>query len=242
MTGTCQDITQRKQAEETQIQQASDLAVLEERNRMAREIHDTLAQGFTGIILQLEAADQAVDEDPSRVAEHLARARALARESLQEARRTVWDLLPQALEQLSLEDALREEVRKLQSQVRIPSSFDRQGDRRELPAGVQTALLRICQESLNNTKRHAQATRVWVQLAYNSDGVTLEIGDNGKGFDLDQVGSAREGGGFGLNGMRQRAQLLGGTLKVNTGQGQGTLVAARIPTEGGSGGIQGSEA
>jgi PAS domain S-box-containing protein len=233
MTGTCQDITQRKEAEETQIQQASELAVLGERNRMAREIHDTLAQGFTGIILQLEAAEQAVEEDPNRVAEHLARAKGLARESLQEARRTVWDLLPQALEQLPLEDALREEVRKFQAEAQIEASieafFDRRGDHRELPPSAQTALLRICQESLNNTKRHARATQVRVHLAYTGDGVTLEIGDNGRGFDSEQVGTANEGGGFGLNGMRQRAQLLGGTLKVKSGLGRGTLVSARIP-------------
>ncbi|HEU0021764.1 MAG TPA: PAS domain S-box protein, partial [Dehalococcoidia bacterium] len=237
MTGTCQDITQRKEAEETQIQQASELAVLGERNRMAREIHDTLAQGFTGIILQLEAAEQVVDEDPSQVADHLSRARALARESLQEARRTVWGLLPPALEQMPLEDALREEVRKFQAQTQILASFDRRGDLRELPENVQTALLRICQESLNNIKRHAQATRVTVNLTYTGDVVALGIGDNGNGFDSDQVGSSQEGGGFGLKGMRQRAKLLGGTLNVITGQGQGTLVAARIPAAGSVSGI-----
>jgi PAS domain S-box-containing protein len=237
MTGTCQDITQRKEAEETQIQQASELAVLGERNRMAREIHDTLAQGFTGIILQLEAAEQALDEDPNRVAEHLARAKGLARESLQEARRTVWDLLPQALEQLALEDALREEVRKFRAEAQIEASFDRWGEHRELSASAQTALLRICQESLNNTKRHAQATQVRVHLAYTGDAVTLDIGDNGRGFDLEQVGTVKEGGGFGLNGMRQRAQLLGGTLKLETGRGQGTLVSARLPVAEFPGGI-----
>jgi signal transduction histidine kinase len=167
------------------------------------------------------------------VAEHLARAKGLARESLQEARRTVWDLLPQALEQLPLEDALREEVRKFQAEAQIEASieafFDRRGDHRELPPSAQTALLRICQESLNNTKRHARATQVRVHLAYTGDGVTLEIGDNGRGFDSEQVGTANEGGGFGLNGMRQRAQLLGGTLKVKSGLGRGTLVSARIP-------------
>jgi PAS domain S-box-containing protein len=237
MTGTCQDITQRKQAEEAQIQQASELAVLEERNRMAREIHDTLAQGFTGIILQLEAAEQAREEDPNQAADHLARAKSLARESLQEARRTVWGLLPQALEQMPLEDALREEVRKFQTEAQITASFDRRGDQRELKANVQTALLRICQESLNNVKRHARATRVTVHLSYANDGVALEIGDNGNGFDWSRVGSIGDGGGFGLSGMQQRAKLLGGHLSVRTAPGQGALVKARIPTAGSGSGI-----
>ena len=106
--GTVRDITEHKQAEETQ----RELVVLEERNRMAREIHDTLAQGFTGIVLQLEAAEQGLEGSPAEVPDHLSKAKNLARESLQEARRSVWGLLPQALEERSLDDALQEEVRR----------------------------------------------------------------------------------------------------------------------------------
>ena len=108
--GLVRDITERKRAQEALFQQTRDLTVLEERNRMAREIHDTLAQGFTGIVLQLEAAEQALNESPAEVQDHLARAKNLGRESLQEARRSVWGLVPKALDQRSLEDALEDEV------------------------------------------------------------------------------------------------------------------------------------
>ena len=108
--GMVRDITERKRAEETFYQQTRELAVLEERNRMAREIHDTLAQGFTGIVIQMEAAEQALDGSPSAVPDHLDRAKKLARESLQEARRTVWDLVPRVLEGRPLEAALQEEA------------------------------------------------------------------------------------------------------------------------------------
>ena len=138
--GIIRDITERKQAEE----QRRELAVVEERNRMAREIHDTLAQGFTGIVLQLEAAEQASEESPAEVPHHLSQAKNLARESLQEARRSVWDLLPRALEERSLEAALREEVRRFAAAGQEKASFTLSGDRTELPSNVQAALLRIC--------------------------------------------------------------------------------------------------
>ena len=144
--GVSIDMTERKQAENTM----RELAVLEERNRVAREIHDTLAQGFTGIVLQLEAAEQALDGGHTEVEGHLSRAKGLARESLQEARRSVWDLLPKALEDRSLDAALRQEVDRWAEDGREKASFIFSGDGRELPSPVQAALLRICQESLTN--------------------------------------------------------------------------------------------
>jgi PAS domain S-box-containing protein len=229
MTGTCQDITQRKEAEETQLQQARELAVLGERNRMAREIHDTLAQGFTGIILQLEAAEQAQEGNPADVAEHIYRAKNLARNSLQEARRSVWDLLPHTLEQLPLDAALREEVSKFSAEGHAKASFELVGNRKELSSETQTALLRICQESLGNIKKHANAAKVSVTLTFTQDTVCLGIKDDGEGFDPAQLSGMNEQGGFGLTGMEQRAKLLKGTLEVKSHLGQGTLVEARIP-------------
>ena len=149
------------------FEQSGELAVLEERTRMAREMHDTLAQGFTGIVLQLEAAEQAAEQaaegDPAALEElheHLDRAKTLARESLQEARRSVWDLLPRALEEQSLDSALAAEVGEFDRVGRERASFEVRGRSRELPAAVQAALLRISQESLTNVRRHAAATRV----------------------------------------------------------------------------------
>jgi PAS domain S-box-containing protein len=234
--GLARDVTERKEAEETQIQQARELAVLGERNRMAREIHDTLAQGFTGIILQLEAAEQAQEaaeqaqeEGTKELLDHLNRARRLARDSLQEARRSVWNLLPHALEQFPLEDALLGEVQKFGADISIKASFQVSGEQKEIPLEAQTALLRICQESLSNIKKHANASEVTVQLSYNPDAVFLDIQDNGQGFDHMRAALVTQQGGFGLNSMEQRARLLGGTLKVNSRQGFGTKVEARIP-------------
>ena len=167
--GVATDATERTQAE----QAMQEVAVLGERNRMAREIHDTLAQGFTGIVLQLEAAEQAMEESPTEVPEHLIRARTLARESLQEARRSVWNLLPRALEEQPIDVALDEEVLRFATADAGKAHFSISGTRRGLPADVQTALFRICQECLTNTRKHAGATKVDVSLIYRADEVHL---------------------------------------------------------------------
>ncbi len=211
-------------------EEAGEAAVLGERNRMAREIHDTMAQGFTGIILQMEAAEQSFDDEPSVIPVHLARAKNLARECLQEARRSVWNLLPKALEQRPLDSALEEEVRLFNSASHERASFSVSGHRRELPSDVQAALLRICQESLTNIRKHAQAASVEVTLAYQHDAVRLKVRDDGKGFDPDARKSQPGLGGFGLTGMQQRARLLRGVIEVASEKGRGTRVEVTIPT------------
>ncbi len=222
------------------FEQTREVAVLEERNRMAREIHDTLAQGLTGIVLQLEAAEQDLEEKCEEdLKEHLGRAKALARESLQQARRSVWNLLPQELDRRTLEDALREEVRRFSDVGREQATFALSGDRRELRPDVQAALLRICQESLINIRRHAQATRVQVDLAFQPDAVTLRVRDNGVGFNPKAQDAGQDGAsparppdrtGFGLMGMEQRARLLKGSFTISSERGKGTVVEVRIPT------------
>ena len=229
--GIARDVTERKRAEETLLQQTRELAVLEERNRMAREIHDTLAQGFTGIFLQLEAGEQALDESPLEVASHLNQAKTLARDSLQEARRSVWNLLPHALEDRSLEVALREEVDRLVGESQEKASFDLIGSPSALSSDIQTALFRICQESLTNVKKHAGATEVSVTLTFGPESVDLHVKDNGKGFDTSNPNGATDQGGFGLTGMQQRAESVGGNLIVKSHQGKGTQVEVRIPKE-----------
>ena len=194
---------------------------------MAREIHDTLAQGFTGIVLQLEAAEQVLEGSPSEVSEHLARAKNLGRERLQEARRSVWGLLPRALEERALETVLQEQIGQFGADGQGESTFSLSGNSRELPSHVQVALLRIRQESLTNMGRHANATHVKVSLAFDSKAVYLGVQDDGVGADLD--GTTEVGGGFGLMGMEQRARLLGGTLVVKSEKGKGTHVEVRVP-------------
>ena len=211
-------------------QETSQMAVMEERNRMAREIHDTLAQGFTGIILQLEAAEQAVGEDASAVSKHLNRARSLARGSLNEARRSVWNLRPEALERLALVEALRQEVGRFSQSSDIKARFEVSDDTRELPLDVETALLRICQESLANIKKHAGASEVKVELIFDKSNVALTIRDNGAGFKTDETaGSNGEHRGFGLVSMQERARNLGGTFEVQSEEDKGTLVKITVP-------------
>ena len=228
--GMVRDITESKLAEEDALQQTREVAVLEERNRMAREIHDTMAQGFTGIVLQMEAAEQSMEKSPGALAEHLNRARALAREGLQEARRSVWGLMPHALERLPLDAALQEEVRRFDAEGQEKIAFNQSGKRRELPPDVQTVLLRICQESLTNIRRHAEASEVSVNLKYLAREVLLSVRDNGVGFDPATIQNDKNGASFGLIGMRQRAEQLEGQLVVDSAKSDGTLVQLTIPT------------
>ena len=228
--GIVHNITERKQAEQTLLQQARELAVLEERNRMAREIHDTLAQGFTGIFLQLEAGEQALNDSPTEVVGHLSKAKNLARKSLQEARRSVWDLLPHALEQLDLVDALQKEVEQFAAAGGEQAALKVAGEVRVLMPGAQTAILRICQESLTNVRRHAEANRVDVTLTFQHKAVHLAIQDDGQGFDTGDVEPESAAGGFGLTGMGQRAKQLDGALAITSAKAKGTLVEVTIPT------------
>ena len=215
------------------FEQAGDVAVLQERNRMAREIHDTLAQGFTGIVLQLEAADQAMEDGAEQpvVSRHLDRARDLARDSLNEARRSVWNLLPRALDGRALDDALAQEVGQFAALGREVASFSLTGVQRSLPTDVGAALLRICQESLTNVRKHAEATAVTVELEFREADVVLRVADDGKGFEL--AGARQEarsrGGGLGIAGMEQRTGQLDGALTVRSGANGGTLVEATVP-------------
>jgi nitrate/nitrite-specific signal transduction histidine kinase len=209
------------------------MAVMEERNRMAREIHDTLAQGFSGIILQLEAGEQALGSDLPALQRHLNQARNLARKSLAEARRSVWNLRPQALEQRPLADAIKEEVDRFSQSTGVNVKFNILGDRRDLPPELEAGILRIFQESMANVRKHAKATEVEVNLTFNEAAAELAVRDNGVGFkpkvsgDVDRGKKKRDT--FGLISMRERARGLGGTFEVQSQSGKGTLVKIVIP-------------
>ncbi|MEU5691727.1 sensor histidine kinase [Actinosynnema sp. NPDC020468] len=196
--------------------QAREAGVLDERQRLAREIHDTLAQGFTGIITQLQAVDA-----PDR---HVDTAVRLARENLAEARRSVHALSPPALEDANLPDALDEVVAGWIDQTGVPVTVSCTGVPRPLHPEVEVTLLRAAQEALANVAKHAAAHRVGLTLSYMEDVVTLDVRDDGTGFDPD----ARTAG-FGLVGMRQRVARLAGALVVESEPGAGTAVSASVP-------------
>lgn len=209
------------------LSQAREAGVLDERQRMAREIHDTLAQGLTGIITQLQAAEQAGDERHR----HIDAAVRLARESLVEARRSVHALRPQPLETARLSDALADVASRWSALHRIAVQVTTTGTARPLRPDAEAALLRTAQEALANVAKHARATRVGVTLSYLDDEVALDVRDDGSGFD-PAAGRPSETGGYGLIGMRQRIEGLSGTLQIESEPGFGTAISARVPAVG----------
>ena len=196
------------------------------------EIHDTIAQGLTGIITQLEAANQAVDRPADRD-RHLANAELLARESLTEARRSVEASMPAALESRSLPEALDGVAREWSDLNGIPIDIRVTGEVIALHPDIEVALLRTAQEALANVARHAGATRAGLTLSYMGDVVTLDVRDDGVGFAVPEAGgSVGPGGGFGLTGMRQRVARVAGSLAIESEPGGGTAVSARVPAIG----------
>jgi signal transduction histidine kinase len=200
-------------------------AVVAERNRMARDIHDTLAQGFTGVIVQLEAAEDARLRGLAPESdEHLRRARELARESLQEARRSVRALRPQALDGSSLCDALESLVERITHGTGTHAELLVIGEPRPLRPEWEENLYRICQELVTNVVRHARARHVVARLVFEPNEVRLDVRDDGVGFD-----SARRPDGHGLAGIEERVAEMGGQLAVRTVVGDGTTIMVHLP-------------
>ena len=240
------------------LAQAREAGVLDERQRMAREIHDTLAQGLTGIITQLEAAQQTGgDAERER---RIGNAKRLARDSLAEARRSVQALRPQALENSRLPEALADEVARWSATSGVPGEVETTGDARALHPEVEVTLLRVAQEALANVAKHARASRAGVTLSYMEDVVSLDVCDDGAGFALpaspngsstngnstngnstngnsangnsangNSANGSRANGGFGLIAMRQRVSRLAGQLEIESEPGAGTAVSASLP-------------
>jgi signal transduction histidine kinase len=208
--------------------QGRQAAVLEERNRMAREIHDTLAQGFTGILMQLEATESALDSARGNLArERLTKARELARASLSEARRSVWALRPQALEQQPFVAALRAAATTLTGDTAIQLSFAVEGTVGYIPTELETDLLRVAQEAITNTVKHATAQNVHVRLHDDGTRLVLHIRDDGHGF-APQAARELDGSGFGLTAMRERMERHGGRLMIQSTPGHGTEIIAHV--------------
>ena len=240
------------------LTQAREAGILDERQRMAQEIHDTLAQGLAGIITQLQAAEQA-SHDPAERRRHFEAATRLARDSLTEARRSVHALRPEPLELARLGGALRGVAEHWSALNGIPVQVTTTGTERNLPHDTEFVLLRTAQEALANVAKHAAATRVGLTLSYMDEEVVLDVRDDGRGFDPAR--SAREPayagapapapapapasasapapapagteaplrGGFGLIAMRQRIEDAAGTLQIESEPGGGTAICASVP-------------
>jgi two-component system NarL family sensor kinase len=203
------------------------LGALEERNRLAREIHDTLAQGLTAVALQLESADVMLETGtgPERVRQTVQQALSLTRANLEEARRSVLDLRAAPLEGRSLEAALAILAKKQASEAGFKVRFEAVGGNRPLLVRTEVGLYRIAQEALSNIVQHAQAAHVFLRLSITTTEVTMIIEDDGQGFDPAEIAKNR----YGLIGMNERVSLLGGQLHIESGPGAGTRLVVAVP-------------
>lgn len=192
--------------------------VAAERQRLAADIHDTLAQGFGSIVMLAQAVRVSLAHDPSAADGQLDLIERTARDNLAEARAMVAASQPLALQSATVAEAIRRLGEEYAAQVRLD------GEPRPLPPPVAVVLLRSCQEALTNVRRHARATNVHIELSFTDEVVRLSVADDGVGFD---PGGGR--GGFGLSGMRGRAGEVGGTLRVESEPGAGTTVALEVP-------------
>ncbi|MFC6886484.1 MULTISPECIES: sensor histidine kinase [Actinomadura] len=209
------------------LARAREGGVHDERQRMAGEIHDTIAQGLAGVITQLQAARNARDRDRDWE-RHLDLAQEMARESLAEARRSVQALRPRPLEEAGLAEALAGVAERWTALHRVPVEVSTTGTVRPMHPEVEGTLLRTAQEALANVAKHARASRVALTLSYMGDLVTLDVRDDGAGFAPGRV-RPTETGGYGLTAMRRRVARVAGTLDIESEPGAGTAICASVP-------------
>lgn len=199
--------------------------MMAERQRLANEIHDTLAQGFTSVLMLVQAAESALTRDEASVRRHLASAERTARENLAEARSLVAALQPAPLQDATLADAVRRISQAFADEQGIAVAVQVQGEPRLLAAAEEVVVVRATQEALANVRKHAAARRVDIVLTYTADAVALTVHDDGAGFDLDTLSGTE---GFGIRGIRARLVEVGGALTVHSATGEGTTVEVRL--------------
>jgi signal transduction histidine kinase len=204
-------------------------AALAERTRIAQELHDTLLQGFAGVTLQLKAAELALPDQPDVAAETLVRVHRLATEALREARESVWDLRGSELDELDLIEALRGRALAATAGSNVAVTVTARGVPRRLPRRIEAAALRVGREALANAVKHADASRIEIDLQFGAALLALQIRDDGRGFTQDQLETAIRNGHFGITSMQDRARQAGGTCEVGPGVQGGTVVTLRLP-------------
>jgi signal transduction histidine kinase len=207
-------------------------AVLAERTRLARDLHDTLEQTLTGIALRLDTSAKLAPRDPATANDHLQLARNWLHQSQVDLRRSIWDLRSRELEQFDLSGALRRSAEQLVDGTEIGLQFRTEGTPQGLPEVVEENVLRIGQEALTNIAKHARATRVGILLQFDPRMLSLRVEDNGLGFEHREGGLPPEGH-FGLRGMSERAKRLAGGIVIHSVLGRGTTITVEIPLEPG---------
>ncbi len=222
VVSTLVEITRLKRAELMSREQAVSM----ERGRMAADIHDTLSQGLSAIVLQLQAAEDEVSVSLDNAQWHLRRARDVARESLDQVRHFTWMVSDSSLDNEDLASSLLLLAQRIFTVAHVELELSVHGDVRVLLPGTRLELLRIARESLLNVLKHAQANTVYIRLTYEREWLQLRVEDDGRGF---APSLSVHSGGFGLIGMRKRAECLGGTVSVASQPGLGTRIAVRIP-------------
>ena len=204
--------------------------VLEERERLAGDIHDTVAQGLASIVMLLEAAQASLESSGPGTLSHIEQALQAARDNLREVRRLVWALRPESLEKGTLTEAMRRLAATANGDGVIDVKVVVDGKVRRLPTEIEVTVLRAAQELLSNVRRHAAATRATVALTYEDDAVVLKASDDGQGMDAESLGrSPGRDGGLGLVMMRERVEALAGSLHIDSHSGAGTAVSIRLP-------------
>ena len=220
------------------VAQAREAGVLDERQRLAGEIHDTIAQGLTGIVRQLEVVERFDGrDDADKRRHHLALARELARESLAEARRSVQAMRPGPLAAAQLPEALAELTASWSRTAGIEARVEVSGEAVPLAPGIEVVLFRAAQEALANAGKYSGAGRVGVTLSYAGDVVVLDVVDDGAGFDPERVAAGSvngNGNGYGLTAMRSRLRQVGGSLTIESEPGDGTAISAAVPLGAGA--------
>ncbi|MBI2841313.1 MAG: sensor histidine kinase [Acidobacteria bacterium] len=207
---------------------ASRVAVLNERNRIAREIHDSLGQQLAGVVTHLEAAKHIIGGSPETARSYVDRACTLAREGIEEARRSIWALRPRTLEESDLPGALAVLAKRIAEGTNTRVQVCVTGAAVGLSEEIDISLLRAAQEAATNAMKHARATEIRIELAYAADRVVLSVCDDGRGFsDRDRFDS--RGSGFGLKGMRERIEESSGRTSVSSCAGGGTEIAISVP-------------
>lgn len=204
-------------------------ATLAERNRIARELHDTIAQGLTAITMQLEAAQRSFERDPNRARSRLARGHELARETLADVRRGVWLLATPHVDDRSLTTQIDQIVARFGDRTGIPASYQHSGTTPTLDQARTIQIMRIVQEALHNVEKHAHAQQVQVRSHGDRDTFTISIGDNGGGIAAQPSADGQHG--FGLISMRERARLIDGTLAITSVAENGTCVTLTLPID-----------